>query len=88
MTEQMNVPTLRFGEFHTQSIEQSKLGDLVTMRSGNTPSKSNPSFWEGTIPWISASSMRGNVFSKSEQNVTHLALESGAKITPKGSLLL
>ncbi|MFM2656619.1 restriction endonuclease subunit S [Vibrio owensii] len=88
MTEQMNVPKLRFGEFKEHVAKPKKLGQLVDMRSGNTPSKSNSKFWEGTIPWISASSMKGNVFSESEQNVTQLALENGAKLATKGSLLL
>ncbi|ELI9682830.1 restriction endonuclease subunit S [Vibrio vulnificus] len=88
MTEQMNVPKLRFGEYKDHVAKPKKLGQLVDMRSGNTPSKSNPKFWEGTIPWISASSMKGNVFSESEQNVTQLALENGAKLATKGSLLL
>ncbi|EHL0150396.1 restriction endonuclease subunit S [Vibrio alginolyticus] len=88
MTEQMNVPKLRFGEFKDHVAKPKKLGQLVDMRSGNTPSKSNPKFWEGTIPWISASSMKGNVFSESEQNVTQLALENGAKLATKGSILL
>ncbi|HIF9094342.1 TPA: restriction endonuclease subunit S [Photobacterium damselae] len=88
MTEQMNVPKLRFGEFKSHIAEPKKLGQLVDMKSGNTPSKSNQNFWGGTIPWISASSMKGNVFSESEQNVTQLALENGAKLASKGSLLL
>ncbi|EME3968595.1 restriction endonuclease subunit S [Vibrio fluvialis] len=88
MTEQMNVPKLRFGEFKSHIAEPKKLGQLVDMKSGNTPSKSNPNFWGGAIPWISASSMKGNVFSESEQNVTQLALENGAKLATKGSLLL
>lgn len=88
MTEQMNVPKLRFGEFKEHVAKPKKLGQLVDMRSGNTPSKSNSKFWEGTIPWISASSMKGNVFSESEQSVTQLALENGAKLATKGSLLL
>ncbi|PML05257.1 hypothetical protein BCT86_13050 [Vibrio breoganii] len=88
MTEQMNVPKLRFREFENFEIQSERLGTLVTMKSGNTPSKNNAEFWEGTIPWISASSMRGNVYSESENNVTQLALENGAKVASKGSLLL
>ena len=88
MTVQSKVPQLRFSEYQVANPTPSKLGDLVIMKSGGTPSKSNSEFWEGTIPWISASSMKGNVFSKSERNITSLALKKGAKIALKGSLLL
>ena len=89
MTEKMNVPKLRFIEYKNTHLDSAKLGQLIQMKSGNTPSKSNPDFWEGTIPWISASSMKGNVFSESDNQITTLAIENGgAKIAPKGSLLL
>ena len=29
-----------------------KLGDVVEFTSGGTPSKTNPEYWEGAIPWV------------------------------------
>ncbi|PSW26355.1 hypothetical protein C9J21_21480 [Photobacterium phosphoreum] len=52
------TPQLRFKSFNTPWYQE-KLGKLTIFKSGNTPSKSNHSFWGGDIPWISASSMHG-----------------------------
>lgn len=64
------------------------LADITRWSSGGTPSKSNPSFWGGHIPWISAASMRGHYYSDSESKITDLAVSKSAKIAEKGSILL
>lgn len=38
--------------------ETKPLGELVTFSSGGTPSKKNSNYWGGTIPWISAKTMK------------------------------
>ena len=65
-----------------------KLGDCCSMSSGGTPSKSNSDFWNGDIPWISASAMRGIYFSSSEEKITELGLQKGSRSVNKGDLLL
>jgi type I restriction enzyme S subunit len=48
-------PRLRFPEFQT-AVEwaERRLDELVDIQSGATPSKANPAFWNGCIPWVSA----------------------------------
>ena len=41
-----------------RSLNKLPLGEIVTMTSGGTPSKSNEEFWKGDIPWISAKEMQ------------------------------
>lgn len=65
-----------------------KLEDCCSMSSGGTPSKSNSDFWNGDIPWISASAMRGIYFSSSEEKITELGLQKGSRSVNKGDLLL
>ena len=65
-----------------------RLGDLVTFSSGGTPSKKNPAFWNGDIPWISAKSMKDEHISTSELMISEKGLASGSKLAPAGSLLL
>ena len=84
----MNVPKLRFGEFATEERQRSTLGNLTKWSSGGTPSKENPNFWEGDIPWISASTMRGLYYSDSEVRITSEGLKNGSKLAEKGDLLL
>ncbi|MEZ8580606.1 restriction endonuclease subunit S [Vibrio splendidus] len=68
--------------------EVKPLSSITKWSSGGTPSKSNPDYWSGEIPWISAASMRGHYFNKSELKITDLAVSNGAKMAPKDSLLL
>jgi type I restriction enzyme, S subunit len=87
MQKQNNIPTLRFPEF-TGEWEKKKLGEVTQWASGGTPSKENPLFWNGSIPWISASSMRGNIYSDSELKITSDGLKKGSKLAKKGTLLI
>ena len=65
-----------------------RLGDLTDWYSGSTPSKNESEFWNGNIPWISASSMHTNRYSNSKLKITDKALESKSKLMPKDTVLL
>lgn len=64
------------------------LGELTIWRSGGTPSKKNPEYWDGDIPWISASSMTGTRYSDSSSYITELGLENGSRLARKNDILL
>ena len=80
-------PYLRFRGF-VNSLDILKLGELAIFKSGGTPPKDNPKYWGGVIPWISAASMSGKYYAKSERTITEEGLKNGSKLAPKGSLLL
>ncbi|MDC8449866.1 MAG: N-6 DNA methylase [Nitrospira sp.] len=42
------------------------LGDHFSTSSGGTPSKAEPSFWTGNIPWVSPKDMKTNVIEDTE----------------------
>ena len=65
-----------------------RLGDIVELYSGGTPSKKNPSYWNGNIPWISAKSMDADGINDSVLYISELGLASGSKIADAGSILL
>lgn len=65
-----------------------KLGDIVTFLSGGTPSKSNKNYWNGEIPWISASSMQSTRYHDSDLRVTSLGSINGTRLVPEGTVLL
>lgn len=65
-----------------------KLGDVVKMSSGGTPSKDNASFWNGDIPWISALEMHKNFVEDAKLNITEEALKKGSSLAKKNDLLL
>lgn len=65
-----------------------RLGDLTAWASGGTPSKANPDFWNGDIPWISASSMKTPLLCDSELKLTKAGLENGSRLAETNSILL
>ncbi|MCZ7611120.1 MAG: restriction endonuclease subunit S [Ignavibacterium sp.] len=66
-----------------------KLGDVCETTSGGTPSRKNPKYYDGKIPWIKSGELNYNTIQDSEEKVTKEALEnSNAKIFPKGTLLI
>lgn len=83
------VPRLRLAEFRNdQGWASWSLGELVEFSSGGTPSKADPSYWSGDIPWISASSMCEANIAESDLKVTSRAIGNGARIASKGSILV
>ena len=85
--ETTHIPKLRFPEFEGEWII-STIGEDCKFSSGGTPSKENSSFWNGDIPWISAVSMHKDKIDDSELKVTELGSKNGARIAPKGSILI
>ena len=49
-----------------------KLSDLSEIQSGGTPSRSNSSYWNGNIPWVKISDIKGKyiteTFSSAERS--------------------
>lgn len=82
-------PRLRFPEFRDKGEwEEKPLGELAKFASGGTPSKTDPKFWDGDIPWISASAMHDTAVYDSELRVTQEAIRNGASLAAKGSILI
>jgi type I restriction enzyme S subunit len=87
MNHNTGIPQLRFQEFDGE-WQLKNFEEITSWASGGTPPKDNPLFWDGDIPWISASSMRGTVYSNSELKITNAGLKKGSKLAKKGSLLI
>lgn len=83
----LNVPNLRFPEF-TGEWKKYKLKELCKMLSGGTPALDNQKFWNGAIPFISASAMHFNYITDSELHLTKEGLAHGSKLLGKNNLLL
>ncbi len=83
------LPKLRFPEFLDElAWKVSSLGNLATFAAGGTPSKDAPEYWNGHIPWISASSMYDTNLCDSKHKVTSEAIGNGTRIAKAGSLLI
>jgi type I restriction enzyme, S subunit len=63
--------------------------DIFEMFSGGTPSKSDPSLWNGPIPWLSSGDIKADVISRGSDSISTRALEnSSTKLCRPGSILV
>ncbi|RCJ38142.1 hypothetical protein A6769_10365 [Nostoc punctiforme NIES-2108] len=83
-----NVPKLRFPEFKGD-WEYLKIEDIASVTSGGTPNRSEPSFWNGNIPWVTTSEIGQAEIHGSVEKITEKGLQnSSAKIFKKDTILL
>lgn len=61
---------------------------LGTPATGSTPSKDNPDYWEGDIPWVSSKDLKSDYLLDSEDHITQKAVEeSGLTLFDPGTLV-
>ena len=66
-----------------------RLSDLGPWIGGGTPSKANPAYWNGPIPWVSPKDMKTRVLWSTLDGITAEAIErSSAKRVPPKSVLI
>jgi type I restriction enzyme S subunit len=64
------------------------LAELGTAQSGSTPSKTDPSAFNGEIPFIKPADILFNEIKYSNESLTKKGAESGSRLVPEGSLLM
>lgn len=64
------------------------LGSWAEALSGGTPSKSDPSLWNGMVPWISPKVMTDLHADQAEAHVAESAIGNGTRLAPAGSTLV
>ncbi len=65
------------------------LGELVTVGSGGTPKRSDPSFFGGRIPWVTISDLNDGVVAETREHLTESGLAScSAKLVPPEAVLV
>ncbi|WP_315286506.1 restriction endonuclease subunit S [Neisseria bacilliformis] len=67
-----------------------RLGDVILQNiGGGTPSKQEPSYWNGDIPWASVKDLNCDVLTKTIDSITAEGLEnSSSNLIPKGTLII
>ncbi|MFN9605728.1 MAG: restriction endonuclease subunit S [Planctomycetota bacterium] len=83
-------PRLRFPEFHNAGEwVKDSLGNIFETTSGGTPSRTEKTYWNGDIPWITTSLVDFRVINSAEEFITAEGLKnSSAKLFPKGTVLM
>lgn len=66
-----------------------KLGNLCNTTSGGTPSRREPKYYKGNIPWVKSGELDKGLILDTEEKISAEAVKnSSAKIFPKGTLLI
>ncbi|MBQ1875505.1 MAG: restriction endonuclease subunit S [Selenomonas sp.] len=66
-----------------------RLGGICQFIGGGTPSKKNPAYWQGDIPWASIKDIKGNHLTKTIDKITKAGVEnSSTQVCPAGSLIV
>lgn len=67
----------------------SALSYLATINTGSTPDRGEPSYWNGSIPWIKTGEIAWEPILESEEFITEKALsETAARIAEPGTLMM
>jgi type I restriction enzyme S subunit len=90
LREGETIPHLRFIAFRgAGSWENSTLGNIATITSGGTPSRSKQEYWDGNIPWVTTSLIDFGLIQNANEFISAVGLkESSAKIFPKNTILM
>ena len=63
------------------------LDEVALWGSGGTPSRKNPKFYEGSIPWVKTGELGPKYIRSAEEHITQEAIQrSSAKVFPPGSV--
>ncbi len=66
-----------------------RLGDVGDWKAGSTPSRSNPKFYNGNIPWLKTGDLTDDFVDVIPECISEIALEScSIRLNPVGSVLI
>ena len=82
----LNVPNLRFPEFEGE-WEESTIGEMFDLYSGNTPSRLNKEHFKGTVNWISSGELKEHYLSSSKEQISEEAAKN-LKLLPVGTFVI
>lgn len=84
--KKLNVPNLRFPEFKGE-WEESSIGEMFDLYSGNTPSRLNKSHFKGNVNWISSGELKQHYIYSSKEQISEEAAQS-LKMLPVGTFVI
>jgi len=64
------------------------LRDVGIWKSGGTPSKSEPKYWDGNIPWVCPKDMKCFDLGRTIDTITPLGARTGSKVVPRDTVMI
>ena len=69
--------------------ESLRIESFSTLRSGGTPSRQHPEYWDGAIPWATTAEIKYGLITCTTESITEDGLKkSSAALFPKGTLVM
>lgn len=66
-----------------------ELGKICDVKSGGTPDRAEPSYWNGSIPWVKTGQIDFGQIDSADEFITELGmLNSSARMIPAGTILM
>ena len=80
------VPQIRFTGYSDAWVQRN-LGDVIENQyNGQTPSRNNPSFWGGEIPWLTSGELNHGIVNDTVETITAAGQkDANLKIVPVSS---
>lgn len=83
------LSSLRSEEFDRLEASRPLATVMTDVRSGGTPSRKNPDFYDGDIPWLKSGEVSNSWITDTEEKITPAALSgSSAWLVPAGSVVV
>jgi len=78
-----------FSQENWNEYPKMNLGEITRVTSGSTPSRGNPEYWNGDIPWIKSGELLDEDIHDSEEHITKKGLiNNSTKLFPKDTILV
>lgn len=72
-----------------KEVARTRIGQVATVRNGTTPSRKNPDFWKGDVPWLPTGKVNERYIEAADECITELALRKcSLRLIPAGSTLV
>ena len=83
------VPQIRFNGYSDAWVQRN-LGDVVENQyNGQTPSRNNPDFWGGEIPWLTSGELNHGIVNNTIETITVAGQkDANLKIVPAGTFVM
>jgi type I restriction enzyme S subunit len=88
--QQLKVYRLSLLKWAFEGKEQTTVGELFDFVGGGTPSKKNPEYWQGDIPWASVKDVKGDYLKDTQDRISAAGLADSASnlAKPKDVILI
>ena len=79
----------QFSLFYEEKKEEDELSNHCSIYLGGTPSRDNPNYWNGSIPWINSGEINKKAILEATEYITELGLKKSAtKLMKKDTIVL